>query len=424
METREAAVTLSAPEVSMVEPEVVRQVRVLSARGWGSKRIGGELGLARNTVRRYLRGGNGAEVQQRPRARRLDAKARASAAELFETVAEGNAVVVADLLAETGVRASVRTVQRVLEGQRRAMEAAAVATVRFETEPGHQMQVDFGEKWVPIAGARTKVHLIAAVLSYSRRIFVKAFLSERQDDWREGIAGAFRHFGGVPQTVLGDNARALVLNRDAAGQVRFNPSYLQFCRDWDVTPRACGPYRARTKGKVESGVKYAKRNALAGRGFESFAALEVHLAAWITRVDRRVHKTTHVRPVDRFEETERGALRPLPSAALPLRERRMPRRVSGDSFVDVDTVRYSVPFRLVRDRVEVQVGETIVRVFHGTSLVATHARSFEPHSKVIDSSHFEGLWRRPAAIDPGEISPLAALGRSLEDYAAVVGAGR
>jgi transposase len=424
MGTREAAVTLSAPEVSMVEPEVVRQVRVLSARGWGSKRIAQELGVARNTVRRYLRGGSELEVQQRPRARRLDPKSRASAAELFETVAEGNAVVVADLLAESGVRASVRTVQRALEGQRRAIKAADVATVRFETEPGHQMQIDFGEKWVPIAGARTKVHLMAGVLGYSRRIFVKAFLSERQDDWREGIAGAFRHFGGVPQTVLGDNARALVLARDPAGQVQFNPSYLQFCRDWDVTPRACGPYRARTKGKVESGVKYVKRNALAGRSFESFAALELHLAAWTARVDRRVHKTTHVRPMDRFAAMERVALRSLPSAALPVRERRMSRKVSGDSFVDVDTVRYSAPFRLVRDRVEVQVGETTVRVFHGTTLVATHVRSFEPHSKVIDPAHFEGLWRRPAAIDPAGSSPLAALGRSLEDYAAVVGGGR
>lgn len=256
METRDKDVTPSAPEVSMVEPEVVRQIRGLREQGWGVKRIARELGLARNTVRRYDRGGRAAEVQRRPKAWALDAEERARAVALFESTAEGNAVVVADLLAQSGAEASVRTVQRVIEPHRREKEALQVATVRFETEPGHQMQVDFGEKWVCIGAERVRVHLMAAVLGYSRRIFVKAFLSERQEDWREGIAAAFRHFGGVPQAVLGDNARALVTERDrGTGHVRFNPAYLQFCRDWEVTPRACGPYRARTKGKVESGVK-------------------------------------------------------------------------------------------------------------------------------------------------------------------------
>ncbi len=292
METRDTAVTLSEPEVSMVEPELVRQARGLRGRGWGLRRIARELGLARNTVRRYLRGGEAAEVQRRPRAWRLDGERRALAVELFESTAEGNAVVVAELLAQAGRRGQrpdgAAGARSLAAGRRKP---AQVATVRFETEPGHQMQVDFGEKWVWIAGQRVKVHLLAAVLGYSRRIFVKAFLSERQDDWREGIAAAFRHFGGVPQAVLGDNARALVLDRDpGTGHVRFNPAYLQFCRDWGVTPRACGPYRARTKGKVESGVKYVKRNGLAGRRFASFAELERHLAPGVpgwTRVSTR-----------------------------------------------------------------------------------------------------------------------------------------
>jgi transposase len=422
METRERAVTLSEPEVSMVEPELVRQARGLRDQGWGLRRIARELGLARNTVKRYLRGGEAAEAQRRPGAWRLDGDERALAVELFDGAAEGNAVVVADLLAQAGVEASLRTVQRVVRPHRCSREAAQVATVRFETEPGHQMQVDFGEKWVWIADQRVKIHLLAAVLGYSRRIFVKAFLSERQDDWREGIAAAFRHFGGVPQAVLGDNARALVLDRDpGTGHVRFNPAYLQFCRDWSVTPRACGPYRARTKGKVESGVKYVKRNGLAGRRFASFAELERHLSAWCARVDARLHKTTYERPRERFEAAERAALRPLPNPRLVSRERRLSRRVSSDSFVDVDTIRYSVPHRLVRDRVEVLVREDSVCIFHGAALVAEHRRAVEPHTSVIDRSHFEGLWRRPTASATSDPSALKALGRSLADYAALVG---
>lgn len=422
MEAEEKAMTPSQAEVSMVEPELVRQIRGLAAQGWGAKRIARELEVSRNTVRRYLRGGVEAGVQRRPRARKLDQVTAARAVELFDTTAEGNAVVVADLLAEAGTTASVRTVQRAVSARRRELHIAEVATVRFETEPGHQMQIDFGEKWVGLRGLRTKIHVLTAVLGYSRRIFVKVFLGERQDDWREGIAEAFGHFGGVPQTLLCDNARALVSDRDdVSGEVHFNPAFLQFCRDWEVTPRACRPYRARTKGKVESGVKYVKRNALAGRCFESVAALEAHLVRWSARVDRRVHKTTHEKPADRFEHFERAALRPLPERPLQARERRLTRRVSHESLVDIDTVRYSVPHRLVRDRVEVQVGTSTVRIFHASALIAEHRRCFEPNGQVIDPAHFDGLWRRGTPVALGVQSPLAALGRSLADYERAVG---
>jgi transposase len=132
------------------------------------------------------------------------------------------------------------------------------------------------------------VFLLVAVLSYSRRLFGKAFLNERGDDWREGIAAAFRHFGGLPRVLLGDNARALVVGRDrATGTVSFHPAYLAFCRDWDVQPRACAPYRASTQGKTEAGVKFVKRNALANLAFESWPTLEQHLAEWMVLADQR-----------------------------------------------------------------------------------------------------------------------------------------
>jgi transposase len=406
-------------EVLMVEPELVRQMRLLHAAGWGAKRIAGEVGVARNTVRRYLRSPL-ADVQVRPSRRSLDDDARSRARELYVGPAAGNAVVVQQMLGEDGLEASVRTVQRAVAEQRREQRVAQVATVRYETEPGAQMQIDFGEKWVRVGGELVRVFLLVAVLGYSRRLFVKAFLNQRSDDWREGIAAAFRHFGGVTRTILGDNAKALVLGRDrATGVVTFHPAYLAFCRDWDVLPRACGPYRARTKGKTESGVKYAKRNGLAGREFASFAALDAHLAEWMVIADQREHGTTHERPVDRFEG-ERAALRPLPPKSLAIRHRRLRRRVSNDSFVDVDTVRYSVPFRLVRAEVDVLVGDDAVEVFVGAERVARHRRSTEPHARVVDPAHFEGLWRREPAPVVTTGGQLLALGRSLADYAAVI----
>lgn len=412
-----------AQEVSVVEGELVATIRELATRGVGTKTIARTVGVARNTVRRYLREDVMPGRQVRPRARRFSDAARAEARALYEGAAEGNAVVVQRLLAERGITVSLRTLERGVADLRRARRLADLATVRIESAPGDQLQIDFGQKKVRIADQEVRVFLLVAVLGYSRRLFVKAFLNERQADWREGIAAAFTHFGGVPRTVLGDNARALVLGRDrATGTVTFQPAYLAFCRDWDVQPRACAPYRARTKGKTEAGVKYVKRNALAGLAFESFAALERHLAAWMAVADQRIHGTTHETPLARFEREERTALRPLPARALPRRAQRLLRTVAHDAFVDVETVRYSVPHQLIRDRVEVAVDEHTVRVFHGATLVATHARVREPFARVVDPAHYAGLWRRPIAAE--SVAPtLAPLGRQLAEYAAVIEGG-
>jgi hypothetical protein len=201
--------------------------------------------------------------------------------------------------------------------------------------------------------------------------------------------------------------------------VLFHPGYLAICRDWEVQPPACAPYRARTKGKTEAGVKFVKRNGLAALTFPSFSALEAHLADWMTVADQRLHGTTREAPIVRFEREERQALRPLPQRVFPRREQRLRRRVAHDAFVDVDTVRYSVPPRLIRDHVDIVIEEHAVRILHGTTIVATHRRCVEPFARVIDPTHFAGLWRSAAAAPPA--GQLAALGRDLADYAAIIG---
>jgi hypothetical protein len=147
----------------------------------------------------------------------------------------------------------------------------------------------------------------------------------------------------------------------------------------------------------------------------------------LVEADQREHGTTHEAPIVRFERDERHCLRALPDRPIPVRQRRLERRVAIDSLIDVDTVRYSVPHRLVRDRVEVLVAEEEVRIFHGTAFVAAHRRSHEPYARVVDPAYYEGLWRRPihqdGVMSPSTASPLAALGRSLHDYAAVVDGG-
>ena len=195
----------------------------------------------------------------------------------------------------------------------------ATHTVRFETPPGQQIQIDFGEKVVPIAGQPVKVYLMTAVLGHSRRLYCRAFLAQRQDDWLEGLEGAFQHFGGLTEQVLCDNASPLVTSHDRqSGQVVWNPGFETFCRDRGLTAKACRPRRARTKGKIERGVGYVKHNALAGRLFASFEVLQRHLARWMVEVaDERIHGTTKEKPSVRFERDERQTLRPCRHALWP-----------------------------------------------------------------------------------------------------------
>jgi transposase len=414
-------------DTRMLEPEVVDRIRELSGQGLGSKRIARQLGVSRNSVRRYLAGAT-VGYQERPAARCLDSATLGEVRDLFGTVAEGNAVVIQQELASRGIHVELRTLQRAVATRRQEERAEALATVRFETPPGQQIQMDFGEKVVRIAGQPVKVYLMTAVLGYSRRLYCRAFLAQRQDDWLEGIDGAFRHFGGLTEQILCDNASPLVVSHDRqSGQVAWNPGFEAFCRDRGLTARACRPRRARTKGKIERMVGYVKHNALAGRSFASFADLERHLATWQVEVaDRRIHGTTRERPAVRFERDERVALRPPPARPLPVRTRRLKRRVSTDCFVDIDTIRYSVPYRHVRQTVEVVVKEEEVEIWLRGTCIAKHMRSREPRAWVRNPVHFEGLFRRWAdTLASAPASPVAnPVCRPLAIYAELVEGGR
>ena len=260
-------------------------------------------------------------------------------------------------------------------------------------------------------------------------MYVRAFRHQRQSAWLDGIEGAFRHFGGVPGELLLDNAKALVERHDrATREVAFNERLHAFARYWGVRPVACAPYRARTKGKDERGVGYVKGNAIAGRSFPSWAALEAHLARWMREVaDTRVHGTTGEAPVARFERDEVAALRPL-AGRPPFRQvRELTRRVQNDGCVDVDTNRYSVPWTLIGAPVSVVVSGGEVRILHAGAEVARHGQRRGRRERAVDPAHLRGIvagdavarWRGAAlsAVPPAG----ADLLRPLADYEQAAG---
>ncbi|BCX81617.1 transposase, IS21 family [Methylomarinovum caldicuralii] len=404
-------------------PEEVAAVMSLHAKGWGSRRIAKELGMSRNTVRRYVRQGGWKPSAKPKRSCKLEGL-EAFVEEQFRRH-RGNAEVVRQELKRVhGVGVSLRTVERAVAGLRRSLEAEGRATVRFETPPGKQMQIDFGQCVVVIAGEKVRVHLFVATLGYSRRSFVMAFTHQRQSAWLAGIEAAFRHFGGVVEQLLLDNARALVDRHDpVTREVSFNERFHAFCRYWDVTPKACAPYRARTKGKCENGVGYVKRNAIAGREFGSFAELQAHLEHWMAAVaDVRIHGTTGERPIDRFQAQARQALGSLKDRAPFQQIRELSRKVHADACVEADTNRYSVPWRLIGQQTQVQIETGQVKIYHGGVLVACHAEAVGKRQRRLDPAHLKGVISSPHPAPSPSVEPATSeLLRPLAEYEQIAG---
>jgi hypothetical protein len=228
-----------------------------------------------------------------------------------------------------------------------------------------------------------------------------------------------------------DNARALVDEHNAVTrEVRFNARLLAFARYWGFRPRACAPYRARTKGKDERGVGYVKRNAIAGHRFESWAALEAHLSWWMREIaDVRDHGTTEEPPIERFRRDETAALRPL-DGRPPFRQvRELKRRVESDCMIELDTNRYSAPWRLIGETVDVAVAGGRVSIRHAGREVAVHAETTGRRQRVWDPAHLVGVvgGPRPAPQPAGPNPAVAAaepdLLRPLAEYERLVGGG-
>lgn len=399
----------------MLNSEEAGRVFVLRKLGWGLKRIGRELGMARNTVKAWLKAGP-ERCYGGPNRVAVLAAHREWIRERWRVGVRNGDVFRQELLAK-GVRVSLRTVERALRPLRHEQVVADKATLRFETPPGKQMQIDFGEKWLTIGKVPQKRFVFVATLGHSRREYAEICFGLRQRDWILGIEHAFTYFGGLPEELLVDNTKPLVLSHPRQGKVQFHPEFQAFCQHWGLRPRACQPYRARTKGKVESGVGYVKGNALGGLEFEDDAALDRHLARWLREVaEVRIHGTTFERPIDRFEGAERMALRLIGNHPSYLKSRWEERKVASDFRIDIDTNRYSVPPGLVGEVVDVLIEQDLIQVHFQDRIVAEHSVATGRHQVVEDPGHVMTFVNGSAWIGrPNEIE------RPLSVYADVVG---
>jgi transposase len=305
-------------EPPMLTQEQAVEIRVLRRQGWSIRAIARETGLSRVTVRRYLQDPEaaGRYGPREPRPTKLGpyieyVLGRVEAAR----PAWIPAAVLLREIQERGYRGGVSQLKAYLAPLK---HVEPEPLVRFETEPGEQMQADF----TYVRRGRYPLLAFVATLGYSRASYVRFTLGEDTATLCACLRESLIYFGGVPAHVLLDNPKTVVIERDfyGEGQHRFNRELLALAEEFGFRPRLCRPYRAKTKGKVERFNGYLKGSFLvplaatlkqAGLKLD-LAAANAHIGPWLHSVaNARVHGTTGEVPNERLQ-LEREKLQPLP----------------------------------------------------------------------------------------------------------------
>ncbi len=406
-----APVRVSLPGVGGEEPVVGKerweQMQRLKAAGMTVSGVARATGLDRKTVRRCLRQVRW-QAYRRPARREalLDAH-REWLTERAVQVGYSARILYQELCAQRGFEGGYGTVRDAVRPLRLKTAAALLTQCRFETEPGEQAQVDWGEVRVRLGSETLKVHIFVMTLGYSRRAWAEGYEHERMESLLAAHEHAFEHFGGVTREILYDRMRT-VIQGEREGKKRWNPTFQAFARHWGYEPRVCRPYRAQTKGKVESGVKYVKRNFLPGRVFRDLEDFNDQLLSWQLEIaDRRVHGTTHELPIERFA-AEAPALTPLAGRAGFLAAMPRSRIVASDWLVSIEANRYSVPWRLIGATVEVLRLGGNWQIRHRGAVVAEHAVLPGRHGLSVKPEHRPGAVARNARKRYAESALLAA----------------
>lgn len=427
----------------------VQQILSLHADGWSQRRIARELGISRDAVARYVqlaqaapaatprndepasREPGGALPLPRGASKPATAPTGSPAESLPPVVADflttasvrsGRSVcepyrdviqakldqgltaqrIYQDLVSEHGFTARYWSVRRYVQ---RLSGGSELPVRRMEVPPGEQAQVDFGTG-APVIGVdhsaggarkRRKTHVFRVVLSYSRKGYSEVTYRQTTDDFLLALENAFRHFGGVPRTLVIDNLKAAVLHPDWFDP-ELTPKVQAFCQHYGTVILPTRPRKPEHKGKIEAGVKYVQSNGLAGHTFSSLEAQNQHLLAWEQSVaDTRIHGTTKRQVGKVFQEVERPALLPLPHERFAnFTEAR--RKVNRDGHVEVAKAYYSVPPEYLGREVWARWDSRLVRIFNSRwEQIAVHVRHeqgrFSTHGQHVAKEKISGLER-------------------------------
>jgi transposase len=374
----------------MIRKEDFAVIQALNHRGVYQKDIAAELNVNPKTVSRALRRQGAPERERLKRGSKLDAHKE----RVDQLLSEGvwNARVILRELRAAGYEGGYSILLEYIQPKR--VLRAGQATVRFETEPGEQLQSDWGELMVELAGQKRKVYFIVNELGYSRRFHFWCTESEDAEHTYEGLIRSFEYFGGVTMEVLVDNQKSTVLRASNNGHPQFNERFVDLAMQYGFTPRACKPYRARTKGKDERMVGYIKHNFFVHyRSFENWAHLNQLAEKWLREeADPRIHGTVREVVAERFER-EKPFLKPLPVVRYDTSYYEY-RQAAWDGYIEVRGNRYSVPAAVAGQRVAVRIGvDGLLRIYQAENLIATHSLKSRQEGWSTLVEHRTEMWR-------------------------------
>lgn len=406
--------------MNQLKVSLQQSILTLRERGLSARQIARELGIYRDTVRKYLQptagskpatevtpgsegligpkpakvtpgSSEGAAWQNQPQVTPGSPVAGKSACEPWRPAIEEALLlglsgkrIYQDLTAEQGFTGSYQSVKRFV---RRLTEHSDLPFRRMECAPGEEMQVDFGRgAWVLDDGRRRRPHMFRSVLSHSRKGYTEVVWRQDTETFLRCLENAFRHFGGAPLRTVIDNLKAGIIQADWFDP-EVNPKLADFARHYHTVILPTRPGMPRHKGKVENGVKYVQNNALKGRQFSSLGEQNQFLELWERTVaDTRIHGTVREQVLKRFLTAERSALQPLPDSLFPCFSEGK-RTVHRDGYVEFDRAAYSAPPEFVGRELWIRAEARLVRLYTlKREQIAVHART-HPGGRVTADEH-------------------------------------
>lgn len=384
----------------MLRSRTVHTIHELAAQKVSIHEIARQTGLARNTVRKYLRGA-AVGAARPPRAMKLDP----FKSQIRRWIDEDHLLNCTTMLERlrplgyTGGLSQLKAFVQPLRPPRKGRQPVR----RYETDPGEQLQFDWGEFRYEQDGKLHKLFGFIAILSFSRMRFIT--FTKRCDvaSLIRCLMLACEYFGGLPQTMLTDRMKSVLLDSDGSSKT-WHPVFADFLAALGVAPRVCRPYTPQTKGKVERSVGVIKQSFWPGVCFTDLDHLNTQARAWCEQRNRQVHQTTHQRPIDRWAEE---GLQPLPQGYAWERFATEERKVSWDGYFSYDGVLYGLSSEppLAGSVVQVCVRHGLLHVWTQGQLVLTLAQRACSGEVVTHPEQFRTV--APAGSLRQAVEPLA-----------------
>ena len=299
-----------------------------------------------------------------------------------------SAVRILEKLQEQGFEGKYSIVKEYVRGKK--MDLDEKATVRFETMPGKQGQMDWGffeDHLVYEDGKWKKLYCFLMILGYSRMRYIEFVTDMSTYTLIRCHQNAFRYFGGYPEEILYDNMKQVVIKRLLKQEdSTLNRQFEDFAGFYGFKPILCRPYRGQTKGKVERTVQFVRDNFMVGIKYNSLADLNGQALAWCNKVNGKIHATTNEIP---FEQLKKEGLSPLSREYII--DKINLRRVQKDCLISYAGNQYSVPAEYIGKDVAVVALDSMLAAYYEGKQIALHRISYQRKDMVVNPQHYRRL---------------------------------